>query len=915
MGLISKDEKDKEIRKDVLDEFLFSCSPDRITRRIHDHKMHRDSFEGVSELEKSALTFILDDCKSIYSTKSEEGQKYFKNENLLCLYNAVHGFMETGSREDAFDVYYALINIISVSDYGRAKKLIEMLSNYENSASSLVMSHRDHYSHSVYVFIIGLAIYNNNAKYREVYRNTYYGKSAVADDEAALNFLQFWGVTSLFHDIGYPFEIPFEQIKTYFTYDKPDRVRGEVVKKSPYISYQQMDELFDLEIILGASGADENTCLEQVKNLLENEKIKDIGSLTAADVLACHIYRRMKQRHYPKKYIRDILLTKPAEPESFDYYMDHAVFSGVLIFRKLIEIFGTDTILGRVAENEYDKQQFYGWMDSMTAIVLHNSMFKFSLREIDEKETPLKMEEHPLAYLLMLCDELQCWDRTSYGKESKQQLHAMDCVFGFEDEKITAVYLFETDKNAIEFQNGEIFKVVAGTYKKFMRDKKGSYFQEKDRFIEGNPDTWEIKPGSEEALTCKFYKDIEEILDLTDLTHDGSSGLKVGCKMEPDTKFREDNLSSIRLINIYELAVELYAGTHGIKASGESVFSDFSPVPSLAEQLSYIQVVKNMASYLDSIGMLYTDEPKALTRKRANEFTLTERRYLYALETERERLEKIFMCRGGVTDEFVDYLNEDPARAAAFFRERYMIKDEGEGENQDRNKYKNKKKNKVTEKIINVTEMFLIDNMIDILDENCNIYYLPLKRRLEAYYSPESIKRIGAQIERGEKDISYDPDKILEIDTSGDIIREYPKDRLFFEVAVDDLFSTDEKAEWLDMVHVKDYYFDHPLDHVDEDGDTPVFYYRYEEVPHTRLRLETQTLMYDEDDDYLVCTSLYLEENYDADPKSERKTVKRIDRMMYYLERNADGETVYDHLWLRKAPEGCLEMRSFFSMA
>ena len=55
-------------------------------------------------------------------------------------------------------------------------------------------------------------------------------------------------------------------------------------------------------------------------------------------------------------------------------------------------------------------------LDALTAILLHNSLYKFDVTNIRSKENiPFKMQLHPLAFMLMLCDELQCWDRTSYG--------------------------------------------------------------------------------------------------------------------------------------------------------------------------------------------------------------------------------------------------------------------------------------------------------------------------------------------------------------------------------------------------------------------------------------------------------------------------------------------------------------------
>ena len=51
--------------------------------------------------------------------------------------------------------------------------MIELLSEYEVNGSGLLVKHRDHYVHSVYVFILGLAVYQKNALYRKSY-NEYY---------------------------------------------------------------------------------------------------------------------------------------------------------------------------------------------------------------------------------------------------------------------------------------------------------------------------------------------------------------------------------------------------------------------------------------------------------------------------------------------------------------------------------------------------------------------------------------------------------------------------------------------------------------------------------------------------------------------------------------------------------------------
>ena len=51
-----------------------------------------------------------------------------------------------------------------------------------------MMKHRDHYSHSVYVFLIGLAIYRNHAGVRAAYNRKY----ALAEGpQAACHFLEY----------------------------------------------------------------------------------------------------------------------------------------------------------------------------------------------------------------------------------------------------------------------------------------------------------------------------------------------------------------------------------------------------------------------------------------------------------------------------------------------------------------------------------------------------------------------------------------------------------------------------------------------------------------------------------------------------------------------------------------------------
>ena len=59
--------------------------------------------------------------------------------------------------------------------------------------------------------------------------------------QAAHFFLEYWGMTSLFHDIGYPFELTFEQVMAFFDAGDDDRTAN-----NPFIVYKNMKTMTQL---------------------------------------------------------------------------------------------------------------------------------------------------------------------------------------------------------------------------------------------------------------------------------------------------------------------------------------------------------------------------------------------------------------------------------------------------------------------------------------------------------------------------------------------------------------------------------------------------------------------------------------------------------------------------------------------
>lgn len=317
-----------------------------------------------------------------------------------CFRKVLSRFLARGDKSDAFCVYFCFSEIFALfgEGYGNTQKLLELLSDHEYHSGELLSKHRDHYSHSVYVFALGLAIYAHDATYRNNFLNFY----ALSDNrDSQLKFLYLWGMTALFHDIGYPFQLAHEQIKIYAC-----EVWGESADFSPYVSFGNYDSLIKL------STSDSR----RISNSLKADRhFKTLNQMFAFGLNLRLGYdesdmcRRLKTR----------IVRQPA-------FMDHGYFSSVILARQLLAQKSLEMTIER--------------LDVLTAIILHNSLSQHEFKN----QYPVSPEAHPVAYLLMLCDELQNWDRQAYGKESKHDPIAWEIELDIENNFISAIYLFDS---------------------------------------------------------------------------------------------------------------------------------------------------------------------------------------------------------------------------------------------------------------------------------------------------------------------------------------------------------------------------------------------------------------------------------------------------------------------------------------
>ncbi|MBQ1524638.1 MAG: hypothetical protein IIZ55_05840, partial [Firmicutes bacterium] len=350
---------------------------------------------------------------------------------------------------------------------------------------------------------------------------------------------------------------PFEQVLSY--YEVEGRKRG---KDSLYIAYKNVGS------ITGLSEDASSRFRELYGRSFKN----------AEELIAFAVTEKLGKAYgFTEDYLLDVIREKPVAPDRGGYFMDHAYFSAVRLYHEIERSIGAEKITKK-------------HIDALTAIILHNSLFKFAISffKSSDPKPPLKMDLHPLAFLLMLCDELQCWDRTAYGRNSRTELHPMAAEFDLSEGRISAVYYFDEEEQ-------EKIDAFNARYRQWEEGGEAG----------GAP---RLKAYSDMAgKEQKFAADIKKIVDLSDMP------LAVSPKVRrADRKSKHTYLSASNFLHLYDFAVALngrysYMGNEKNVDTGvlEREFEELS----LEYQLSNINQAKSFSRYLDALRCFYTDRP------------------------------------------------------------------------------------------------------------------------------------------------------------------------------------------------------------------------------------------------------------------------------------------------------------------
>ena len=84
------------------------------------------------------------------------------------------------------------------------------LGRYEQFAQWTGAFFRQHFVHSIYVYILGLLIYHKTFSIRDAFQD----ESKTRDQQ----FCYYWAMTALFHDCAYPIDICFNSLARYLEY-------------------------------------------------------------------------------------------------------------------------------------------------------------------------------------------------------------------------------------------------------------------------------------------------------------------------------------------------------------------------------------------------------------------------------------------------------------------------------------------------------------------------------------------------------------------------------------------------------------------------------------------------------------------------------------------------------------------------
>jgi hypothetical protein len=337
-------------------------------------------------------------------------------EGMSYLWVSLDDFLENESKDSAFAVYTSFFDCfrINLEDHSFVD-LLDALHSYEEQSSVLLDKQRDHLIHSVNVFALGLSIYAENKQVRNYFADVsvkggFYNGALVSPGE---EFLYRWGLAALLHDVGYPIEIIHNQFRKFVSFIS---VADDNSKADPFLDYINFSALDSISEVMYKS-----VFTKKFMDALSKD-IK-LDPLKPTHLIAYNFHATLG---VPFDAVSDAV-TSFLNAMQKSGFVDHGYYSAIILLKwygYLIQKSGLPADI-----------LYHPVLDSASAIFLHN-YYRNGLMKPPFSLGALSMMNHPLGYLLILCDELQEWNRTAYGIKDKQRILAETSDIEINDDMI-----------------------------------------------------------------------------------------------------------------------------------------------------------------------------------------------------------------------------------------------------------------------------------------------------------------------------------------------------------------------------------------------------------------------------------------------------------------------------------------------
>jgi len=394
--------------------------------------------------------------------------KYNNHHYKILLKAGIDVFLETENAYNAYEIYQTFFMIYQITAENKSDKvtsesivyeqntlldLVKIMKKYEENTGDLIEKQRDHFVHSVNVFLLGLAIYSQNKKYRDAFEsyviNSPYEKYYKLDGSFSNEeFLYRWGVASLFHDIGYPVEIIGKQLNKFIN-DSVKSISGSYGADTA-IDFKDFEE-FNTIMKINPDFADNYT------NFYPNAKFLNLFKPT--DIMAQKISTDFADVdvNAVAKHLDDFV-----DIMGDNGFIDHGFFSAILVLNSY------GYLIQKFAKN--NDFFFYPIVDSATAILLHN-YYRNVLQKNPFNLPALHPSKSPIAFLLILCDELQEWNRTPFGVKDKKRSHVNDLNLIIDNTRLEVDYIVKSGSLGLGFSEDkeELLKQVLSISSIFKR--------------------------------------------------------------------------------------------------------------------------------------------------------------------------------------------------------------------------------------------------------------------------------------------------------------------------------------------------------------------------------------------------------------------------------------------------------------